>query len=182
MGDDVEPEHLFSLEDCSCLSELTLDMEHVESCVVQNSVFILSTLDPARSRCLRKIVLEAWYFHRWFTSDGPVNYEKEEEEEEEGDKKVDWEELDTVLSKLAKASSSARGKRLTFILVVLKYKELISTMRKWLPKLLPRFNEVGLLHVHYGRGSCCQATDDTDGCLSHDRPDCGGFKVRSDRE
>ena len=142
-------------------------MEGVGSSAVQDSIFILSTLDPARSRCLGKIVLETWYARRWFKSDDPVNYE-----EEEGDKNVDWEELDTVLSKLAKASSSGRGKRLTFILVVLEWgdnKELVSTMRKRLPKLLPGFDETGLLHVHHGRGGRCQAVDDC--CLYHDKPD-----------
>ena len=171
---DIEPEHLFSLEGCSNLSELTLDMEHVEPCAVQNSIFILSTLDPARTTRMEKIVLETKYVCQWFNSDGPVDYEKEEEEaEEDGDEKVDWEGLDTILSKLAEVSIGVRDKRLTFILVVLDFpgnNEVMSTMRKWLPKLLPCFNELGLLHVHRGRGSRCRAVDDS--CLSQDKPGC----------
>ena len=175
---DIEPEHLFSLEGCSNLSELTLDMEHSESCAIQDSIFILSTLDPERSTRVEKIVLEARYVCRWFNKDGPVSYGKDEDddeddEDEDGDKKVNWEGLDTVLSKLAEASIGVRDKRLTFILVVLEFpgnKEVMSTMKKWLPKLLPCFNELGLLHVHRGRGSRCRAVDDS--CLSHDKPSC----------
>jgi len=160
---DVEPEHLFSLKGCSNLSELTLDMELSESCAVQDSIFILSTLDPTRQSHLGKIVLEARYVGRWFDKDGPTdigdkrNKDEDEEDESEEEDRVNWEGLDTVLSRLAEVSSIG-GKRLTFVLVVLEWggdenSELVPTARKWLPKLLPRFNELGLLHVHYGRGS-----------------------------
>jgi len=47
---------------------------------------------------------------------------------------------------------------------------LLSTVRRWLPKLLPRFNELGLLHVHYTRDGRCRAVDDS--CLCHDKPGC----------
>ena len=179
----IEPEHLFSLEDCSNLSELTLDMERSESCAVRDSIFILSTLDPVRASCLGKIVLEAAYVSRWFNKDGPVDVEDgeegekkakededEDEDEDEEDEKVNWKGLDAVLSKLAKASI---GMRLRFILVVSQRgnnNELVPTIRKWLPELLPRFNELGSLHVHYVQGNRCQAVDDD--YLYHDKPDC----------
>jgi hypothetical protein len=106
-------------------------------------------------------VLEANYVGGWFNKDGQVDGEE------------DWEGLDTVLSELAEASISTREKRLTFTLVVVKChnnERFMPAVRKWLPKLLPRFSELGLLHVHYMRGGCCRAVDD--GCLHHDKPDC----------
>ena len=84
-----------------------------------------------------------------------------------------WEGLDTILSKLAEVSISTREKRLTFTLAVKKQRgnqRLLSTARRWLPKLLPRFNELGLLHVHYTRGGRCGAVDDSSLC--HDKPGC----------
>ena len=181
---DVEAEHLFSLEDCSNLSELTLDMESSESCAVRDSIFVLSTLDPARLGHLGKIVLRYSYVGRWFRDgqpcdwggkDGKADSEDGEadSEDDEADDKEDWEGLDTLLTKLAKASISTREKRLTFTLVVLGWndtKKLMSMVRKWLPKLLPRFNELGLLHVHHDRGRRCRTIDDS--CLRHDKPEC----------
>lgn len=191
---DVEPEHLFSLKDCSNLSELTLDMKNSESYASRDSTFVLSTLDPARLSHLGKIVLTYNYVGRWFNKDGQFNdkngwADAEDVDEgsqadsdddqagsecEDGDGKKDWEGLDAVLAKLAKASISLRKKKLTFTLVVLRWggdnKKLMPTARKWLPKLLPRFNELGLLHVHYGGGRDCRAVDDS--CLRHDKPEC----------
>ena len=172
---NVEPEHLFSLAGCYHLSELTLDMERSESRALYDSASILSTLDPKQSSYLEKITLEAVYVGRWFDEGGPVE-DKEDGEDEDEDcphRKDRWEGLDAVLSDLAKASIGTRGKRLTFTLVVLQYgknHKLMPTVRKWLPKLLPRFNELGLLHVHYMRGSHCRAVDDS--CLRHDKPGC----------
>ena len=166
---EIQPEDLFSLEDASNLSELTLDMERSESCAIRDSIYILSTLDPVRSSRLGKITLEARYVSRWFNKDGPIEVKEKEKDEEEGDEE-DWEGLDTVLSKLAKVSINMRGKRLAFILVVLKWscnEELVSATRKWLPKLMPRFNELGSLHVHYERGGICRAIDED--CLYHDK-------------
>jgi hypothetical protein len=157
---DVEPEHLFSLEDCSNLSELTLDMACSESCPIQDCIYILSTLDPARPGGLGNIVLEARYVGSWFNKDGQADGEK------------DWKGLDAVLSQLAKASISERGERLTFTLVVvgwLNNYELMSTVRKWLPGLLPRFNELGSLHVHYGRDCHCRGVNGN--CLPQDESD-----------
>ena len=158
---EIEPQHLPSLEGCSNLSEVALNMEYSESDALQDTISILSTLDPTRSSRLGKITLEARYVSRWFGKDGKA-YDEE-----------DWKGLDTLLSKLAKASISTRERRLTFTLVATKWsgtKELMSTARKWLPKLLPRFNELGLLHVHYVRSGCHRVVDD--GCLRHDKPDC----------
>jgi len=184
---DVEPEHLFSLKDCSNLSELTLDMRNSESHASRDSTFVLSTLDPARLSHLGKIMLRYNYVGRWFNEDGQFDEgngraggedadsddDQADSEYGEGDGKKDWEGLDTVLAKLAKASIRMRKKRLTFTLVALKWgdnNKLMPTVRKWLPKLLPRFNELGLLHVHYGGGRDCRAVDDS--CLRHDKPEC----------
>lgn len=195
----IKPRHLPSLEGCLNLSELTLDMEHSESNAVQDFISILSTLDLARSSRLEKIVLKANYVSRWFNEDGEPEGEEDgqvdsdaddqadSDEDGQADDKYDWEGLDAVLSELAETSISARGKRLAFTLVVMQWcdnkgrnKGLMSTVRKWLPKLLPRFNELGLLHVHYMKDNCCRRAVD-DSCFRHDKPDCLGedFKDRS---
>jgi hypothetical protein len=179
----IEPEHLFSLEDCSNLSKLTLNMELSESYAVRDSILILSTLDPERSSRLGEIALEVRYAGVLFDQDGPLEVRvqrmddedegDESDESDNGDNKVNWQELDDLLWKLAKASINMRGKRLTFIWVTLEWhnnEEIMSAIRKWLPKLLPRFSGLGLLHVHYKRGSRCRALDD--GISRHDKPDC----------
>ena len=183
---EIEQEHLPSLDGCSNLSELTLDMEHSESNALRDAIAILSTLDPARSARLGKIALEVRYVGRWFNENGNCEEDEDEEDEEEFDedgsaglKKESWDRLDTILSKLAEASISMREKRLTFTLMVMEWsgnKKLMPVARVWLPKLLPRFNGLGLLHVHYVRGSHCRAVDDS--CLLHDKPGCltEGFK------
>ena len=160
-------------------------MEHSESNAIQDSISILSTLDPTRSSSLGKITLEVRYVGRWFDKRGPVDDEEdsgedlEEDSEELGEddqadhKERGWEGLDTILSRLADASIRTRERRLTFTLVVMEWsgnKKLMPTVRKWLPKLLPRFNESGLLHVHYMRDGQCRAIDD--GCLHNEKPGC----------
>ena len=146
---EIEPEHLFSLRGCLNLSELILDMERSESCAVQDSISILSTLNPAQSGHLAKIVVMYSYVGRWF-NEGCVDSGEDSDEDCVGSGKKDWEGFDTVLSKLANASSDTRGERLTFTLVVTRWCDngnLIPTVREWLPKQLPRFNGLGLLHV-----------------------------------
>lgn len=177
---EIGPEHMPSLKGCLKLSELTLGMENSESGAVRDTVSILSTLGSARSGRLGKIVLEARYIGRWFNKDGPIQDKEDSEgsdedygsdEEGQGRGKEDWGELDVVLSKLAKASLSASVERLTFTLVATQWegnKKLIPTVRKWLPKLLPRFSELGLLHVHYMQGGGCRTIDDSG------RPACMG--------
>jgi len=170
MDIEIEPQHLPSLEGCSNLSELTLDMERSESSALRDAIAILSTLDPGRSSRLGNIVLEVRYVSRWFDKGCPV---EEDSEDPVDRKKENWEGLDTALSNLAEASIRMREKRLTFTMVVMDWygnKKLTSVMRKWLPKLLPRFNGLGLLHVHYVRGSHCRAVDD--GRLRQDKPGC----------
>lgn len=164
---DVEPEHLFSLKGCSSLSELILDMDHSDTCAVRDSISILSTLSPERMNRLGKIVLRNSFVNQWFDED--------DQPASEDDKAIDWEGLDSLLAQLANTSIAAREKRLTFTLVVREYfsdgpGKIMSTLRRWLPKLLPRFNELGLLHVHYDRGNGCQTIDDS--CLHHDKPEC----------
>ena len=145
----LEPRHLLNLEGCSNLSELTLNMERSDSCALRDSIYILSTLDLAQSSRLGKVVLEYTCDDRWFDKDGRW-FNKDGQNGKGGeDGGNDWEGFDAVLSKLAKASISTRGERLTFTLVVSRYGdgELISTVRKGFPKMLPRFNELGLLYV-----------------------------------
>ena len=121
MDIEIEPEHMPSLDGCSNLSELTLDMEHSESNALQDAITILSTLDSARSSRLGKIALEVGCVSRWFGENGNC----EEDEDEEGDedgladvKNQGWERLDTILSKLAVASIGTGEKMLTFTLMV----------------------------------------------------------------
>lgn len=126
-------------------------------------------LDPGRSSHLEEIVLEVGSVCRWSDKDGPLRTEVRAGEEDNEDKSEDedcevnhWRGLDAVLSKLAKAPISMRGERLLFSLVVLEGPndgKLVSMVRKWLPKLLPQFSELGLLHVHYGQGSRGRAID-----------------------
>jgi hypothetical protein len=132
-------------------------MEHSESRLVQDFISILSTLGPAQSIGLGKIVLQTRYIGSWFDEDGQISG------------KEDWEGLDTILSKLVRATIGKGEERLTFTLVATRWdnnKKLMPMTRKLLPKLLPRFNGLGSLHVHYGRGSRCQP-----GCPRHDEPD-----------
>ena len=176
---EIEQKHLPSLNGCSNLSELTLDMERSESNALHDAIAILSTLDPARSACLGKIALEVRYVGRWFDENGTCEEDEDEDEEEPdedgpaGRKNQSWEGLDTILSKLAEASIGMREKRLTFTLMATEWsgnKKLMPVVRKWLPKLLPRFNGLGLLHVHHVRGSHCRAVDY--GCICNDKPGC----------
>lgn len=167
-----------SLDGCSNLSELTLDMERSESNALRDAIVILSTLDPARSGRLGKIALEVRYVSRWFNENGNCEDEDEDEEEDDedgptGQKSQNWEGLDTILTKLAEASIGTGEKRLSFTLMVTEWpdnKKLVPVVRKWLPKLLPRFNGVGLLHVHHVGATHCQAVDDSG--LHHDKPGC----------
>src|SRR5579872_2192201 len=92
----VDPMFLFSLEHCSNLSELMLDMKSLEFCGIKSFVFILSTLNLARSDRLRKSVLTAVCRWRWFDTGDLVNVAAEEEEDDDDDeanKKVEWTEL-----------------------------------------------------------------------------------------
>lgn len=158
-------------------------MERSESCAVQDSISVLSTLDPARLNHLGKIVLKYNYVGQWFNEDGPAarrGTRADSEDDQTGSEddqanSEDWEGLDIVLTNLANAYISTKKKRLTFTMVVLRWCDdgkVVSTVRKWLPKMLPRFNELGLLHVHYERGNRCRAIDDS--CLRHDKPECLG--------
>ena len=143
---------------------------------LHDTITILSTIDPAQSGCLEKIVLEVKWVE-WFSENSLVDCEENFEEHGGGNpagrKKQSRGGLDTILSGLAKASISMRGKRLAFTLVVLECdnnRELMPTVRKWLLKLLPCFKEFGLLHVHYLRGSQCRPADNS--CLCYDKPGC----------
>src|SRR5579872_1929619 len=101
-------------------------MSHSKSCIIQDTSFILNTLDTERSSCPRKIVLETDFLDDLFDEEGPVEIE---------DMRGKWAELDAVLSKLARTSISMRGERaLSFILVALEpfdIEELVPAARMW---------------------------------------------------
>ena len=150
----------FSLEGCFNLSELTLDMERTDSCIVTTSVNILSTLDPLQRNRLERITLTTSCAHRWFCKGSRTELTRV------------WGDLDIVLSELTKAAIGMRGKRLTFVLVSTGgHKEgCISFGRKWLPKMLPHFHELGSLHVDCEKSRVRLAPNDP---RFHDRgPNC----------
>lgn len=82
-------------------------MEPSESCAVQDSIFVLSTLNPERTNRLEKIVL---VYDFWFDEEGQLT--------NEDDEAADWEGLDALLAQLANTSITARGRRLAFTVVV----------------------------------------------------------------
>lgn len=178
IGYDIRADELFSLEDCSNVSSLTLETGLSDFCAIRDSIFLLSTLDRAPPRQLKEIILEGYFTSLVDDEEGPLHAEvwegdEDDDEGEELDERVNWREFDVVLAKLAKASIRMRGKRLTFVLVALKTREneeLMLTIRTRLPELLPRFNDLGLLHVHHRPDTPCRAVDDSPTCF--DKPDC----------
>jgi hypothetical protein len=162
---DVGPEHLFSLEDCSNLFELTLSVALSGLHQVRFATIILSTLGLARSSHLERIILRMGYVDYLFDRDG-LAYAGDEEGNDEDDggegsekARVNWMGLDEVLSELAKSSIKVTGKPLTFTLVSTWWRgneKRMHGVKKWLPRMLPRFRELGLLHVHCKELSDCR--------------------------
>jgi len=130
----------FSLEGCFNLSELNLDMERADSCIITTSVNVLLTLDPMQRGRLEWIKVTTNCIYQWLCNGSRVELAQA------------WRNLDAVLSELAKVAIDIRGKRLTFILVSTgeHKKECASLGRKLLPELLPRFYGLGSLRVDNG--------------------------------
>lgn len=139
MDFDLEPGPLLCLKECLNLSELALDMRFSYSCAIQYPALVLSTLDPARSSRLGKIVLTS-RLCELFNEDGLVDGGDGQDRR--------WGKLDVVLSELARVHVCKREKWLSFTLTGPGDDKLVLTARMWLPKLLPRFSEQGLFHVH----------------------------------
>lgn len=128
-------------------------MEHTNSCIVKTSADILSTLGVIQCSRLERIRLTTRCVYQWICTKSRVKLAQA------------WGILDILLSELAKVTIGRRGKRLAFFLVSsgLHKERCISFGRKWLPKLLPRFHELGSLRVDCERdrlkppvyGCCC---------------------------
>ena len=132
---------MFSLGDCFNLSELSLDMVgNRHSCILTTSVNILLTLNPIQHSRLESFRLTTKCAYQWLDEGSRSELVRA------------WGNLDTVLSELAKVVTERRGKRLTFVLASTgKHEEgCISFGRKRLPDMLPRFCELGSLHLDYG--------------------------------
>lgn len=131
----------FSLGGCFNLSELTLDMECTDSCAVTTSFNILSTLDQIQRSRLEWIRLTTSCVYQWVCKGSRI------------ERAQAWGNLDNILSELAGVAMSMGGKRLTFAFVCTRgHEKCISVGMKWLPELLPRFYELGLLCLDHGRG------------------------------
>lgn len=148
---------MFSLGDCSNLSELTLG-------VVEGSRFatvssnILSTLDPKRSTRLKRITLITKCIHQWLCtgSRNPLT--------------PGLSNLDVTLSELAGVPKSIKEKKLTLVVASMKQGRCMSFGREWLPELLPRFHELGKAHVGYRLGDSEADTDHR--CFCDRGPSC----------
>ena len=151
----------FSLEGCFNLSDLTLDMEHTDSCVVKTSADVLSTLDIIQRSRLERVTVVTNCVYQWICTKSRAELAQA------------WGNLDIVLSELAKVAISMKGKGLAFSLVSPGvHKEKCTFFgRKWLPKLLPRFHELGSLCVDDGRDHLKHPAH---GCFCHHRPTCMG--------
>jgi len=112
----------------------------VDSCILTISANILLTLDPIQHSRLELFRLTTNCAYQWLCEGSRSELARA------------WGNLDVVLSDLAKVVTERRGKRLTFVLASTgKHEEgCISFGRKWLPDMLPRFRELGSLHLDYG--------------------------------
>jgi len=112
-----------------------------DSCILTTSADILLTLDPIQHTRLESFRLTTNCAYRWLR------------EESQSELARAWGNLDVVLSDLANVvTERRRGEGLTFVFASTgKHEEgCISFARKWLPDMLPRFRELGLLHLDYG--------------------------------
>jgi hypothetical protein len=115
-------------------------MRQTNSCIVETSASILSTLDPTKCDGLEEITLNTTFVSHFL--DKAARAERVQ----------DWKNLDTTLSKHATASINITGRRLMFSFVPSEVhgEKCLVFAREWLPKLLPRFHELGSLRVHRG--------------------------------
>jgi len=117
------------------------------SCIVQTPSTVLATLLEANCSDLSKITVEVEGARAWFLPglrEECMNA---------------WVDLDSSLSVLAWRSMDARGKKLVFVLEVTCTDDTTHRAKKWLPRLLPKFNEEGSLHVHDGEDDGCDRDD-----------------------
>ncbi|KAF9648189.1 hypothetical protein BDM02DRAFT_3115829 [Thelephora ganbajun] len=129
------------------LSELVLNMKGSYSCIIETPGIVLATLLEANCTGLSRITVEV--------EDSQEQFLTESRRES-----VDsWNNLDRTLATLAQRSTNARGKKLIFVLEVTCMDDTIHRVKKWLPRLLPRFNEDGSLHVHDGEDDDCDFDD-----------------------
>jgi len=132
---------------CVNLSELVLNMKGSYSCIVEIPGAVFATLLEANCSNLSRITVEVEDAKAWFLP---------ENRKECADS---WKDLDSTLAKLAWRSVSARNKNLVFVMEVTCTDDAIHRAKKWLPRLLPRFDEEGSLHVHDGEDDGCDFDD-----------------------
>ena len=131
------------------------------SCIVETPGIVITTLLETNSPNLSKITVEVEGARAWFLT------------ETRGESLDSWKELDSSLAALAWRSLKTRGKKLVFVMEVMCTDDTIRRAKKWLPRLLPRFNDEGSLHVHDGEDDNCYF-DDYD---SEDEEACMGRAV-----
>lgn len=117
------------------------------SCIVGTPGYIFATLLRANPPNLSKITVQIEDARTWFLADN---------REECADS---WNDLDSTLAMLAHRSRSARGKNLVFVMEVTCMNGTVHRAKRWLPRLLPRFDEEGSLHVHDGEDDGCDRDD-----------------------
>lgn len=117
------------------------------SCIVETSAAVLATLMEADCPNLSRITLEVEDAAAWSLA------------ETRGECMASWNDLDSTLATLACRSMNARGEKLVFVLEVTRTDGAIYRAKKWLPRLLPYFNEEGSLHVHDGEDDGCDLDD-----------------------
>ena len=117
------------------------------SCIVETSGAVLATLMDADCSNLSRITVEVEDATAWSLA------------EIRGECMASWNDLDSTLATLACRSMKARGKKLVFVLEVTRTDDAIHRAKKWLPRLLPWFNEEGSLHVHDGEDDGCDLDD-----------------------
>jgi hypothetical protein len=132
---------------CVNLSELVLNMKGSYSCIVETPATVITTLLGANCPNLSRITVEIEDALGWFLT------------ESRGECLDSWKDLDSSLITLARRSMNARGKKLVFITEVMCVDDAIHRAKKWLPRLLPRFDEEGSLHVHDGEDDDCDVDD-----------------------
>lgn len=141
----------FSLGGRPNLSEITLEVERDNSCLVTTSADILSTIDPTQHARLERIKLMTECVHQWIC-------EKSRDRLAQA-----WRHLDITLSELARVTLSAKGEKLVVFLTSTHEEKCITLGRNWGPELLPCFHAVGEPHVEFERGR--PKVDSDRGCV-----------------
>ena len=159
---------------CVNLSELVLNMKGSFSCIVETPGTVLTTVLEANCPNLHKITVEVEDARAWFLAESRRECEDS------------WEDLDSTLSTLALRSMIGRGKKLVFVMEVTCTDDAIRRAKKWLPSLLPRFDEEGSLHVHDGEDDNCNLDDygveDKMACMGRDVLKKYGYESESDEK